>query len=196
MPRPVNHENRARLLEAAVDYAIDNGLSDLSLRPLAKGLGVTPTTLTHHFGSKEQFVQAIVNRVRERIVEDLDLDGRPDADAESAVRGAWLWSSAAEHEQVFRLVFELYGRALQDPDRFATFLERVVAEWLQVFTERLEAESPDAALVEERATLGVAVVRGLLLDLLTTGDRARVDRAMDAFLEWFAAPAPRAGAAS
>jgi hypothetical protein len=36
------------------------------------------------------------------------------------------------------------------------------------------------------ARLGVAVTRGLLLDLLATGDRAAVDAAMEAYIEQFA----------
>jgi hypothetical protein len=36
------------------------------------------------------------------------------------------------------------------------------------------------------ARLGVAVVRGLLLDLLATGDRAGVDAAMERFIAAFA----------
>jgi hypothetical protein len=39
------------------------------------------------------------------------------------------------------------------------------------------------ALARARARLGVAVTRGLLLDLLATGDRAGVDAAMDEFID-------------
>jgi hypothetical protein len=35
------------------------------------------------------------------------------------------------------------------------------------------------------ARLGVATTRGLLLDLLATGDRAGVDAAMRMFLDWY-----------
>jgi hypothetical protein len=37
--------------------------------------------------------------------------------------------------------------------------------------------------VRADARLGTAVVRGLLLDLLITGDRAGVDAAMDAYIQ-------------
>ena len=51
------------------------------------------------------------------------------------------------------------------------------------------------AVARAHARLGLAVVRGLLLDLLATGDRAGVDAALDAFASsyagrwWEAAPA-------
>jgi hypothetical protein len=35
------------------------------------------------------------------------------------------------------------------------------------------------------ARLGVATIRGLLLDLLATGDRVGVDAAMRMFLDWY-----------
>lgn len=49
------------LLDGAVDYAVANGISDLSLRPLAAALGTQAPVLLHHFGTKEQL---IVERVR------------------------------------------------------------------------------------------------------------------------------------
>ncbi|CAM5551835.1 hypothetical protein SFUMM280S_09642 [Streptomyces fumanus] len=41
------------------------------------------------------------------------------------------------------------------------------------------------ALARNRARLGLATVRGLLLDLLATGDRAGVDTAMEEFLRLY-----------
>jgi hypothetical protein len=41
----------------------------------------------------------------------------------------------------------------------------------------------DVELAEVETRLGVAVVRGLLLDLLATRDRGAVDRAFERYLE-------------
>jgi hypothetical protein len=47
-----------------------------------------------------------------------------------------------------------------------------------------EAQGPgiDAATAARKATLVIATIRGLLLDLLATGDRARVHDAAESFL--------------
>ena len=49
---------------------------------------------------------------------------------------------------------------------------------------------------QRHARLGIAVTRGLLLDLLATGDVAGVDAAMEAFIDvyvsWVEQYAPRA----
>jgi hypothetical protein len=48
----------------------------------------------------------------------------------------------------------------------------------------VEAQGPgtDPATATRTATLVIATIRGLLLDLLTTGDRDRIQDAADSFL--------------
>jgi AcrR family transcriptional regulator len=159
MARTADPVRRETLLDAAVDYAIEHGLTDLTLRPLADALGVLPNSLVHYFGSKDELLAAILNRVRERL--RAHLANRPDSDP---LCDAWAWSSDPRHLDFFRSFFEAYALALRHPERFSRFLDRVVADW--VLTD-------DPA----RTTLELAVLRGLLLDLLTTGERKRVQDA-------------------
>jgi AcrR family transcriptional regulator len=169
MARTPDPKRRAELLDGAVDYAIEHGLSDLTLRPLADALGVLPNTLVHHFGSKEQLLSEILNGVRDRLRAI-----RGDGDAvrpRESLREVWAWTAAPARSAFFRSFFEAYGMALRRPESFRSFLDRVVADWL--------AHVPQEQLAE--ATLELAVVRGLLLDLLTTGERARVE---DAFVRF------------
>ncbi len=51
--RPVDHQRRAELLDAVVDYTVEHGFSDLSWRPVAAALGVSTPTLVHRLGAKE-----------------------------------------------------------------------------------------------------------------------------------------------
>jgi AcrR family transcriptional regulator len=164
--RPVDQRRRAQLLEEAVDYAVANGLADLTLRPLADALGVMPNTLVHHFGSKEQLLSEILNGVRDRLRAMREqLSAEPTG---APLQGVWEWTADPDRLAFFRSFFEAYGIALQHPERFQPFLQRVVSDWLP----------PTGA---ENATLELAVLRGLLLDLLTTGERARVDGALELF---------------
>jgi hypothetical protein len=71
-----------------------------------------------------------------------------------------------------RLFFETYALALRQPDRYSNFLQHAVRDWL---------DEPLAAVDDISATLAIATVSGLLLDLLTTGDRSRVEAAMERF---------------
>ena len=72
-----------------------------------------------------------------------------------------------------RLFFEAYGLALRHPDRYSDFIDHAIHDWLH---------EPLAAIDDLSATLAIATVTGLVLDLLTTGDRTRVEGAMERFL--------------
>jgi AcrR family transcriptional regulator len=178
--RPVDHQRRAELLDAVVDYTVEHDFSEVSWRPLAAALGISPTTLVHHFGSKEQMLAAILGRLRERIAADSSRPGeRPDL--ATAARAAWARTSDPRRWPEFRLFFAVYGRALQAPQQFAEFLDHVVADWMGAL---VDAQGPDVDPVTaaRTATLVIATIRGLLLDLLATGDRERVQDAAEAFL--------------
>ncbi|MGD0240441.1 MAG: TetR/AcrR family transcriptional regulator [Streptosporangiaceae bacterium] len=179
--RPVDHQRRAELLDAVVDYTVEHGFSDLSWRPVATALGVSPTTLVHRFGAKEQLLEAILGRLRERIFEATSDALGPQPDLAAAARAVWTRSSDPRREPEFRLFFAAYGRALQAPRDFTGFLDQVVARWLAAL---VDAQGPgtDPATAARTATLVIATIRGLLLDLLTTGDRDRVQDAADSFL--------------
>jgi len=81
-----------------------------------------------------------------------------------------------------RLVFQLYGEALQDERRFAGFLSEVVDGWLQAIAAALQKQlGLRRAEAQREARISLAVVRGLLLDLLTTGDRKGTTAALREF---------------
>ncbi len=167
MARPIDKARRAELLQGSIDYAVEHGLADLTLRPLAEALGVQPNTLAHHFGSKEELLSEILNGVRDRLrATRAEVAADPRGDPIEAV---WRWTADERHERFFRSFFEAYGLALRRPERFEPFLARVVSDWVG------PAGSP-------AATLELAVLRGLLLDLLTTGERERVEEALRLYI--------------
>lgn len=185
--RPIDHRRRSELLEAVVDYTVEHGFSELSWRPVAAALGVSPTTLVHRFGTKEQMLVAILARLRERIFEATGETLGEQADLATAARAVWIRTSAAQRRAEFRLFFAVYGRALQAPEQFKEFLDHVVADWMRALVEAQGPETDEAA-ARRTATLVIATIRGLLLDLLATGDEARVQDAAEAFLASLASP--------
>ena len=153
---------------------VQNGLSDLSLRPLAAAVGVSPRTLLYHFGSKEQLIAEALRPQRTRA---------PGADPE-ARRGLereldeyWDWLVSDDAAPFMRLFFEVYALALRDPDRFPAFLETVTGDWLPYLAERAREAGLPPKRAEATATLMLATYRGLSLDLLATGDRQRAENA-------------------
>jgi AcrR family transcriptional regulator len=182
MARPVDPVRRQELLDRSVDYVVAHGISDLSLRPLAAALGTQAPVLLHHFGSKERLVTEILGRVRDRL-RALGR-GAEAAHRRSGLGAVWTWVSDPDQDPLMRLFFEAYGLALRRPDRYPEFLGHAIHDWL---------DEPLAAVDDISATLAIATVTGLLVDLLTTGDRVRVEDAMARFRVLLRTHADQAG---
>jgi AcrR family transcriptional regulator len=163
---------RAELLNALIAYSAEHGLSGMSLRPLAAAVGSSPRMLLYFFGSKEALIREVLIRSREdqfALVEQWLRDAVTPADR---IERLWRWLAAPEHAGVERLFFEGYARSLHDGDGAWTgFGPASVADWLPVI-ERLLAPTG-----RRMPTFVLATLRGLLLDLLATGDRKRVGQA-------------------
>lgn len=169
---------RERLLDAAIEHIAERGISDLSLRELAAAIGSSHRMLIHHFGGREGLLVAVVQEVEARqraLVESVMPD--PSASPGDAMRAWWQHISDPQLWPNERLFYELYGQALQGRPGTTELLDGIVDSWLEpaaTLLTQLGFEDGEAT-----ARLGIAVTRGLLLDLLATRDRARVDAAMD-----------------
>jgi AcrR family transcriptional regulator len=175
---------KQRLLDGAIDYVAQHGLADVSLRTLAAALGTSHRMLIHHFGSKEQLWVEIVRAVEAR-QRDLLAEMVPDPDQPlaEALRSWWTHISAPALWPNERLFFEVYGQALQGRPHTSELLEGIVEDWLGPVTEINVSLGVPPELARAHARLGVAVTRGLLLDLLATREIAAVNAAMEAFID-------------
>jgi AcrR family transcriptional regulator len=175
---------REQLLERAIAYIAEHGIGELSLRSLATALGTSHRMLIFHFGSKERLWIEIVRTVEQRQRERLrELLPDPDQPIGEALRTWWRHISDPALWPNERLFFELYGQALQRRPHTEEFLDGIVEDWVEPAANASIARGVPETLARAQARLGIAVTRGLLLDLLATGDRAAVDGAMDAFIE-------------
>jgi AcrR family transcriptional regulator len=181
--RPAESEPRARLLAAAIEYLQARGISELSLRELAAAIGTSHRMLIYHFGSKEGLLVAVVQAVEEQQRVFLaGLAADPAVGPREAITTMWRHFADTRLWPAERLFFEIYGLALQGRPGTAGFLDGIVDDWLEMLTQySIQLGSPpDHARADAR--LGVAVMRGLLLDLLATGDRAGIDEAVERFI--------------
>ena len=183
-PAVVDNTPKQRLLDAAIDYVAANGLSDVSLRTLAAALGTSHRMLIFHFGSKEGLWVEIIRTVEERQRRLLgEILPDPDQPVREAMRAWWKHISDPALWPNERLFFEIYGQALQGRAHTVELLDGIVEDWLGPATEINLALGIPRDLARAHARVGVAVTRGLLLDLLATRDVAGVDAAMDAFID-------------
>jgi AcrR family transcriptional regulator len=174
------------LLEAAVDQLSRTGVTGRSLRQLAADLGTSHRMLIYHFGSMEGLLVEIVREVEARqraALADLDGTGTP---AEMA-KAFWRRLTDPALYPNERLFFELYGQALQGRPGTEALLPEVVTAWLEPLTELAKSHGLAEQDARAHARLGVATTRGLLLDLLATGDLEAVNAAMDRFVDLYVA---------
>ena len=177
-------EARERLLQAASEYVVAHGMTDLSLRRLAAELGTSHRMLIHHFGSRERLWVAIVREVERRQLALMpELLPDPSLSFADAMRVWWRHISDPSLWPNERLFFEVYGQALQGRPGTTELLDGIVDSWLGPVTEIGMAMGLSREVAEASGRLGIAVTRGLLLDLLATGDRAGVDAALE---QWIA----------
>lgn len=175
---------RRRLLERVIAHIAQRGVSDLSLRELAEAIGTSHRMLIHHFGSKAGLWVEVIRAVEARQRDVLcDVAADPDADPAEAMRAWWAHISAPALWPNERLFFELYGQALQGRPGTTELLDGIVEDWLEPATAMNVARGMDPGAARAHARLGIAVTRGLLLDLLATGDHGAVDAAME---QWIA----------
>jgi AcrR family transcriptional regulator len=181
---------RERLLAAAVDHVAGHGVTGLSLRELAAGIGTSHRMLIHHFGSKEGLLVEVVRSVEARQREALaELMAASDGSLDEAGRRFWARLTDPTLDPHERLFFELYGQALQGRPWAAGLLDGIVDDWIGPLRELLIAAGMSTpATAPADARLALAVARGLLLDLLATGDRAAVTAAMERFQALLASP--------
>src|SRR6202030_455835 len=89
-----------------------------------------------------------------------------------------------------RLFFEVYCAALSGGRWAAPFLKDVIDSWIGPLSDLGRRHGVAEKEVESFARLSLAVTRGLLLDLLTSSDRDRIEATMDHFLRHYTPPRP------
>jgi AcrR family transcriptional regulator len=168
---------REELLDRAYAYVLEHGLTDLSLRPLARSVGSSPRVLLYLFESKDGLLRELLARARQD--ELAALSGVEGEGLDAVTATLWRWLSAPEHRRLLVLWVEAYGRSLVDPDGpWAGFARQTVEDWLAVLARAQPPAVRRTKAGEAERTRALAVLRGGLLDLLATGDDRRVEEAV------------------
>jgi AcrR family transcriptional regulator len=167
---------RQRLLDACTDYALEHGLPD-RLRPLATAAGTSSRMLIYHFETRDGLLREILGQARLRQVEAFTvlIRLRPDEPYPSTLARAWTGISGPQGEPYLLLFGRLHDTAGEP--LWPGFRRTATIDWLAPLDEGMRSLGRP-----ELATVVLAVIRGLLMDLDATGDKARVDRAFRDFL--------------
>lgn len=176
MGRQPQPQIRQRLLDACTDHALEHGLPD-RLGPFAVAAGTSNRMLIYHFGTRDGLLREVLGQARRRQVQTFTnlLGLRPDEPYPVTLARAWSAISGAEgapYLRIFTRVHETAGGPL-----WPGFRRTATTDWLAPLEDGMRSLGRP-----ELATVVLAVIRGLLMDLDATGDTERTDRAFSAFL--------------
>jgi AcrR family transcriptional regulator len=170
---------RDQLLSDCLAYFLRHGVAGLSLRPLAAAVGTSARMLLHYFGSKEALIAEVMEQVQARLQRSFRELLAPSGRGLNPLLKFWRVLSNKTNRPFLRLLFEVQMLALQNPRRYRRYLTKSSVSWRHLIERALPRKGRSAAT----ATLYNAVVDGLLLELLSTGDLRRTSRALTLFTE-------------
>lgn len=175
MGRPPRPEIRQRLLTACTDHVLQYGLPD-RLGPLSAATGTSDRMLIYHFGTRDGLLREVLREARRRQVDAFTelLRPRPDEPYRATLEHAWMAMAAPEGQAYLRLFSPVHDAAGEP--LWPGFRRIATTDWLGPL-----AAGMGSAGRPELATVVLAVIRGLLMDLDATGDTERTNEAFHAF---------------
>ncbi|WP_433889910.1 TetR/AcrR family transcriptional regulator [Streptomyces sp. CA-111067] len=176
MGRQRQPQIRQRLLDACTDYSLENGLPD-KLESLAAATGTSSRMLIYHFGTRDGLLREILGQARQRQLQTFTalISLRPDEPYPATLARAWSAVSGPEGAPYLRMFNRLHDTAGEP--LWPGFRRAATTDWLAPLETGMRSLGRP-----ELATVVLAVIRGLLMDLDATGDTARTRRAFHDFL--------------
>lgn len=151
------------------------------MRRLAVSLGFSTNVISYQFGSKNGLIEAALVRSRtsQRAVYERLLEAKPHATVSEGFITIWNWWMAdASHLAYSRLSIEAM---LASETPVPEIRQSLLAYWVDYFAEWLRRDGHEPHRAVELATLLLAVQSGLIIDVVSGGDRERVTAAMHNF---------------
>jgi AcrR family transcriptional regulator len=182
MARLVDYERRTALLDEVVVYLSEHGLANVSLRPMATDLEISVNSLVHHFGSKDDLIVAALRRsgVVQKEVEQRWLDRRPKMSQADLLRAWWRWITASPRNlAIVRLGIEAAALEATLGGLPRQVRGEQIGLWRTNIEDRLVGEGVPQETAVIEASLAKAMFTGLVVDLLATGQKARLTRALE-----------------
>src|SRR5262245_43330302 len=180
-------KRKVQLRRAALEYLLEHGVANASLRPMASALHTSARILMFHFKSKEGLLQEVMEELRLRLQASFVEIAAPGPGRVAPLKRFWLWATKAENYPYLRLLYEAQIVAMQNPAEYGRYLKRTSAQW-QAISLRTMSESLRSGPM---AMLCIAVFDGLLLEFMSTGNLRGTTQALDRFIAIASPPRQR-----
>jgi AcrR family transcriptional regulator len=180
---PLRHTPRRQaLLLAITDCMAETGLVNLSLREIARRIDISPPALIHHFGNKEKLLREALGAIHERDVA-LIHSAFACGSVTSALQALWRVHSRPAERRRQGAALEIQSIVQNDPGRFPNYHQHLTRPWIAAMHSALERAGCPKRERIALATLLMASYRGLINDLLATGESRRIQAAFDLLLD-------------
>ena len=176
---------RDALLDKTMVHVAAHGLSDLSLRELATAIGTSHRMLLYHFGSREGLVAAIVAAMEAQQRDALAALADTASSPRDLIESQWAQLTDPAVRPFVALFFEVLALAVHCRPGTEGFLEQLTDPWLDLAAD--VAGRLDVAVDRDELRLGVAVSRGLLVEVLASGDLEGPTASLQRFLDMWEA---------
>jgi AcrR family transcriptional regulator len=148
---------------------LERGIGEFGLRGVAKAVGTSDRMLLYYFGSKAALIEAVLDRISERLGEFLIADSRGGPlGAPELLAATWAILRASELTPFMRVWAEVNARGSRGEEPFHTFSARTVEVWRQWIAGRLAAPRGETSLACASALL--AVVEGAVMQAMVQPD--------------------------
>ena len=164
-------------LDSTVDFVLETGLQQMTLRPLAQHLRTSNRMVLYHFGSKEQLVAQVITRASERLAASvLHLLTPPPRSSTTALLRFWSVLDDVDTQPYVRLYLELLAAAMRDRATYAKSVEQVMAAWLALAEQLLDATGE--TLPRDAAMDALAMLEGLIVVRTALGKKVDAEAAL------------------
>ena len=124
--------SKEEILAAALEAALDGGLSQLTFGRLAVRLGISDRMVVYYFPSKDDLIREVLVSMGLRLQQTLaEAFTQPAADHLALVATAWPVLARPVADPIFALFFEAMGLAASGRDPYHALMPDLVEAWVE-----------------------------------------------------------------
>ena len=175
---PRGEARRQELLDRVVDDLAVNGLVDFSLRRAARAAGTTHKVLLYHFDGVDDLLRQAILQLRERRIGNaLAAIARQPEEQSLAARVRAVWPALVGEES--RVLDQAIGLMMYDSARYAELGQGASQQYLPSLLSICPPDWSDQRKLEVSEMI-LAILRGFLIDRLTSGNTTGVEAGFEA----------------
>lgn len=175
---PRGEARRRELLDRVTDDLAVNGLVDFSLRRAARAAGTTHKVLLYHFDGVDDLLRQAILQLRERRIGNaLAAIARQPEEQSLAAQVRAVWPALVGEES--RVLDQAIGLMMYDSARYAELGRGASQQYLPSLLSICPPDWSDQRKLEVSEMI-LAILRGFLIDRLTSGNTTGVEAGFEA----------------